>query len=128
MKDIITYIPDLTLFRVEAKAKALSKIHGFNFDDDGNIIYNVVKIPVHYNDDGIRSLCLVRLVTQKDINAFDMLLSCERIGECIAGEYVFDTGKQAIYEDVRGDLSYTYIDEDSTEITSTKPYMIGVVA
>ena len=126
MKDIITYIPNLDNFRYEAQVNSENNVHGFSFDDKGGVIYNITKIPVYYNPDGTRSICLVRLVTQQDMDVFHSLNSCERLGECIDGEYVFDDEKQIIYDDVRGELNYTYTDQNNVEKTGSKPYMIGV--
>ena len=100
MIDIITYIPDLTAFRLEANTNAQAKSHGFTFTDGGDISYNVAKIPVHYNPDGIRSLCLIRLMTKEDEAVFNGLASCEKIGECINKDYIFDAGGEDIYNEV----------------------------
>lgn len=117
MIDIITYIPDLLAFRAEANTNAANGVHGFAVDEDGVITYNIAKIPVHYN--GLKSLCLVRLMSKEDIDVFDALVSCERIGVCEDGAYVFDDGGEAIYNEV--------YDQTPTE-DYTPPQMIGVFA
>jgi len=125
MIDIITYIPDLAAFRLEANANAQSGTHGFAFDDDdGTINYNVAKIPVHYNPDGVRSLCLIRLMTEKDEDVFNALASCEKIGECINKEYIFDAGGEDIYNEV---YDQTPVELDDGTFY-TPPAMIGVFA
>ena len=80
MIDIITYIPDLSVFRLEAQTKASNKVHGFCFSESGELIYNVSKIPVHYSADGVRSICLIRLMTQKDIPFQKFKLDSESFG------------------------------------------------
>lgn len=114
MIDVITYIPDLSVFRTEAEDNAKNKVHGFSFSDEG-INYNVNKIPVYYNPDGVRSLCLVRLITEEDVKVFDSLSSCERIGVCENNAYSFDQGGEGIYND-------TY------DKSLDDPSMIGVFA
>ena len=121
MIDILTYIPDLTAFRLEAKQNADNNTLGFSIDEDGNISYNISKIPVHYNADELRSVCLIRLVTQDEIDVFDSLQSCERIGVCENNSYIFDDGGEAIYNDVY-DQTPVIIDEDTAY---TPPSMIG---
>ena len=126
--DIITYIPNLTAFREEALQKALNGDLGFSADDELNISYNAVKIPVHYAGD--ESLCLLRLTTREELAAFDSIASCVKIGkaEKVNGElrYVFDSdADQATYERVRGPLEYNYKDENGETMTAYKPYMIG---
>ena len=123
MIDIITYIHDLNLFRKEAIECARNDTKGFSFDDGGSITYNICKIPVHYNGDGIRSLCLVRLLTQDEIGFFDSLKTCERIGVCENKTYIFDDGGKAIYDDV-----YDQTPINTQDGTYTPPEMIGVFA
>lgn len=106
--DIITYIPDLVEFRKEATENAHKNIKGFTVDHEGRLTYSINKTPVFYGVSGNRSICLVSLLTDEDINIFNNLSTCERLGECIDGEYVFDDGKQSTYEEVKGDLSHTY--------------------
>ena len=121
MIDIITYIPDLAAFRVECQAKAEAGNKFFTINDEV-LTYNVAQIPVAYN--GNTSVCLVRLVTGEEIEEFDSLASCERIGICEDNAYIFDAGGEDIYNTVY-DQSPIVIDE---ETTYTPPQMIGVFA
>ena len=124
MIDIICYIPDLIAFRLEAKANADNGIKGFSFDDDGSLSYSVSKIPVSYNADGVRSVCLIRLIDAQEVNIFESLTSCERIGVCENGAYSFDEGGKDIYNDV---YDQTPVELDDGTFY-TPPPMIGVFA
>ncbi len=121
MIDIITYIADLNAFRAEAEDAAQNGVLGFNFDESGNVNYNICKIPVYYNTDGIRSICLVRLLTQDEIDVFGSLTTCERIGICENKSYIFDEGGKAIYDSV-----YDQSPINTSGGTYTPPEMIGV--
>ena len=123
MVDIVTYIPDLSLFREEVETKARNGEHGFIFDLDGDLHYNIAKIPVHYNKDGIRSLCVIRLSSQQDIDTFNSISSCEKIGEYKQGAYLFDTGGDEIYNSVYERSTITTAEGDYTA-----PEMIGVIS
>jgi len=121
MIDIITYIPDLLAFKVEAQANAESNILGFSIDDNGEVNYNIAKIPVFYNE--LQSICLIRLSDNKkewdsasELDVFNSMETCQRIGACENGEYIFDEGGKTIYEAVY----------DTT--AENAAYMIGVFA
>ncbi len=75
--DVIVYIPNLIKFRDEVKQKAFSGAQGFDFDEAGNVIYNVSKIPVVYN--GLKSVCVIRLFTDTEIDTFNSLTTCEKL-------------------------------------------------
>ena len=124
VKDIICYIPDLLAFRDEASKKAKKKVAGFSLDESGNLQYNVSKIPVHYS--GLESICLLRLAPE-ELRVFNRLETCQQIGTCENGEYVFSVGGKAIYERVY-DTSTRKIEIDGKEIDYTPPYMIGLFA
>lgn len=123
--DVITHVTDLLAFREEAKllagktdelGRVLVPQLKYNADTD-ELTYGVTKIPVLYS--GVESLTLIRIDSDAQLQYFDYMI---RLGECIGGEYVFDsTEKQAEYERVRGDLNYTVDGEKFT-----KPYQIGV--
>jgi len=119
--DILTYIKDLNLFREECKLKAESGSKFFSIDG-GIISYNVSKIPVFYN--GLESACLVRVVTDSEIDEFNSLTSIENIGEYVSGEYVFAVGGEDKYNAVY-DQSEVTLDDGSIY---KPPSMIGVFA
>ena len=122
--DIITYIPDLDAFRLEAATNASNGVKGFSFNDDGAMSYDIAKIPVYYNSDGVRSICLIRLVTDLELKTFNSLVSCEKIGVCENKIYTFDDGGEDIYNDV-----YDQAPVDLGEgVMYTPPQMIGVFA
>jgi hypothetical protein len=123
MMDIITHIPNLDLFRAECKPLAGSGNKFFSYEDE-KLTYNVSQIPVVYSSDYIRSVCLVRLVTEDEIEAFNALTTIERIGVCENNQYIFDDGGEDIYNSVY-DQTPVIIDEDTTY---TPPPMIGVFA
>lgn len=125
--DIITHIPDLIAFRREAMENAKNGALGFHIDKSDGVVYDVCKIPVHYN--GTESLCLVRLVSQAEAEVFNNMSSCVRLGTCINKSYVFDSeSEQLTYERVRGELKVEYKDENGETQHYFKPYMIGVIA
>lgn len=124
MIDIITYIPDLLAFRAECKAKADDGNKFFTFNDDV-LTYNVAQIPVVYSGD--KSVCLVRLVTDEEVEEFDSLNSCQRIGICEDNTYIFDDGGEVIYNEVYDQAPVTTV-IDGEEFTCTPPPMIGVFA
>lgn len=121
--DIITYIPNLDLFRVECQALAESGNKFFSYDGEA-ITYNVSQIPVRYSDDGTQSVCLVRLVTAEEQEVFDALTTANRIGVCENKAYIFDDGGEIIYNSVY-DQTPIVIDEDTTY---TPPSIMGVFA
>lgn len=124
MIDIITYIPNLTLFRVEANEKADQGNPFFSFTEDGTVLYNVSKIPVVYKD--LESVCLIRLIKDEEIEEFSSLTSCSRIGICTDGEYVFDSeAGKIIYESVY-DTKERMIEIDGEQISYKPPYNIGM--
>ena len=121
--DIITYIPNLTLFRSECQALAESGNKFFSYDGE-TITYNVSQIPVIYSSDSTQSVCLVRLVTEDEQKTFNALTTVDRVGVCEDKVYIFDDGGEAIYNSVY-DQTPVIIDEDTTY---TPPPMIGVFA
>lgn len=105
--DVITHVSDLTAFRAEALALADVDSSPFFTDDEGGLLYDCLKTPVHYL--GNESLSLIRAV---DDSQLDGLVNIHRIGLCINNEYVFDSdADKATYDRVRGGVL---------------PYMIGV--
>ncbi|MCP4987565.1 MAG: hypothetical protein GY928_16360 [Colwellia sp.] len=120
MIDIITYIPDLTAFRVEATDNANNKILGFSFDEVGSLRYDLTKIPTRYSSDLTSSICLVRLASQDELDVFNNLDTCARIGICEDGEYIFDAGGEVIYDSIHDQTPI--ITDDGTY---TPPKMIG---
>lgn len=132
MIDLITHVPDIYAMNEEGLAIAQDENHPlhslFTVDDNGELTFNVSKIPVHYTEQG-ETLCLVRGM---EVSAFDNCESIVVLGECIGDtlsekEYVFPNEEaKSTYERVRGSLEYTYVDEDGTEVIGYHPYMIGV--
>lgn len=128
--DAITYISNLYDFRIESEtifitkgtenehsaAKYLSK------DEEGNMLFNATKIPVHYK--GNQSLCLVRV---EELDLSDVV-NMEVIGECINNEYVFVDGGQAKYESAYDTTTRMIDDGEGGSIEYTPPYKIGVFA
>lgn len=126
--DIITYIPNLDLFRAECQALAEAGNKFFSYDGE-TLTYNISQIPVVYMPDYTQSLCLVRLLKEDEQETFDALTTIDRLGVCDNKEYIFNSDDdKATYEDARGALEYTYTYEDGNEQTAYKPYMIGVFA
>ena len=123
--DVITYVDDLILFREEAKALAQTgDINDLSYDAETDaLIYGVDKTPVHYN--GNRSVTLIRVDSDEDLQHFNHMT---RLGECVNGEYVFDSEQsEAIYDQVYDSSPYT-INIDGELVTVTPPKMIGVFA
>ncbi len=122
--DIITYIQDLSAFRVEALSKAESNTPGFSIDTDGNVNYNVTKIPVHYS--GNESICIVRLINQEEKDSFNDMNSCKRLGVVEDLTAIFDNDEcKDTYERVRGDRIVTVKSPDGSDIQIELPYLIG---
>ena len=125
--DILTHISNLDLFRAECKSKAGEDNKYFSTDEDGNILYNVAKIPVVYSADLTQSVCLIRLVTDEEKDEFDTLTSCERIGICENSEYIFDDGGEDIYNAIYDQTPVT-VNADGDTSTYTPPALIGLFA
>ena len=123
---MITHIPNLDLFRAECLSKAENN-NKFFYTDGESIHYNVSKIPVVYNEDRTQSVCLVRLTSKEEIDEFNSLSSCDRIGVCENKEYIFDDDGEDIYNSVYDQSPKTYT-EDGTDYTYTPPKLIGVFA
>ena len=131
MKDLITYIPDLAAFRLEAievfKTKGTSNEHPaakFLSKVDDALRFNTQGFPVYYN--GNQSLCLVRTNYPDDLDG--TVESLEVIGECIGDEYIFSRGGKTKYESVRDMTPITIDNGDGTTYDQTPSYMIGVYA
>lgn len=122
--DIITYIPNLDLFRAECQTLAESGNKFFSYDGE-KLTYNVSQIPVVYSSDYTQSACLVRLVTEDEQETFNTLTSIERLGVCENNQYIFDSQAQEDTYNSVYDQTPVIIDE---ETTYTPPPMIGVFA
>lgn len=122
MIDIITHIPDLDAFRLEATGNAINGVLGFAIID-GLLSYNITKIPVYYGENN-DSLCLVRLISDEELLVFSAMSSCSRIGTCEDNAYIFDDGGKVIYDSVYDQTPVEL--EDGTFYTP--PLMIGVFA
>lgn len=128
MKDLITYISDLTAFRLEAKAVLDDNshpAHKFVTKHQESLIFNKgVHIPVYYN--GNESLSLCRTDNPDGIDG--TLTNLQIIGECVDGEYRFRSGGKTKYESVY-DISTKQIDDgEGGTVDYTPPYMIGKFA
>lgn len=134
MADLITYVPDLQAMRDEGLSLSIAtvEVEGeqiphpasklFSVDENGDLTFNVTKIPVVYTNDYSQSLCLVRGLSRAD---FEMTNTIHVIGECINNEYVFDSeDNRLVYESVYDTTERTT--EDG--YTYTPPYKIGVFA
>ena len=121
--DVITYVDNLLAFREEAKALAIEGIVpdlSYNEETD-SLVYGVDKTPVHYN--GNESITLIRIDSDRDLDHFSHM---SRLGECINGQYVFDSANtQETYERVYSTDPYT-VEMDEESLTVVPPYMIGV--
>ena len=126
---MITHIPKLDLFRAECKALAEEENEFFSYNaETEEISYKVARIPVVYTDDLGSSVCLVRLITDDEIETFNALTTCDRIGTCEGNVYVFDSeAAEALYDSVY-DQTPVNIEVDGETITYTPPAMIGVFA
>ena len=121
--DIITYIPNLDLFRAECQALAEGGNKFFSYDGEA-LTYSVSQIPVVYSSDFGSSVCLIRLVTDDEQDTFDALTTVERIGICDNNVYIFDDGGEAIYDSI---YDQTPVDMGDGYFY-TPPPMIGVFA
>jgi hypothetical protein len=128
MIDLITYIPNVEEFRAEAQANAENNVLGFSIDDEGNLSYDVGKIPVFYHVDGKRTLSLIRLLNQDEVDVFDSLDTCQKIGVCENGEYIFDVGGQEIYDSVYDRTAVEITDTDGNVRQYTPPTILGIFA
>ncbi len=132
MKDIITYIPDLTAFRIEAvevyKTKGTTSEHPaakfLSLSKDGILVFIASQTPVKYNEN--KSLCLVR--TNSHDNLDGTLENFEIIGECINGEYEFRPYGKAKYESAYNTKPIMIDNGEGGEIEYTPPYMFGSFA
>lgn len=127
MKDLITYIADLTAFRAEISEIVKDASHPANellLFHDGVFTFNEgLHTPVYYN--GNKSLCLCR-TDKKDI-IDNHVVNMDVIGECINGEFSFYGGGKEIYESVY-DTSTREININEELVGYTPPYKFGVMA
>lgn len=122
--DRITHIPNLDLFRVECQALAESGNKFFSYDGE-KLTYNISQIPVVYSSDLGSSVCLVRLSTEDEQEAFDSLETIEVLGVCENNEYIFNSDDdKATYDSV---YDQTPVDMGDGHFY-TPPPMIGVFA
>ena len=132
MKDIITYIPNLKEFHIEAmevyKSKGTANEHPavkfLSLSEDGALLFNASQTPVMYNVN--KSLCLVRTNNYDDLDG--TLENFEIIGECIDGEYEFRPYGKAKYEAAYNTNPIIIDDGEGGEIEYTPPYMLGSFA
>ena len=120
--DLITYIPDLNVFRAEAVEVDCPL---FTKDSEGVINFLPTKIPVFYAGNN-ESLCLVRINSRHKLSGITGLII---LGECKSGQYIFDdqTSKN-IYERLHNTKPINRTDENGKTYTVTPAYMMGVFA
>lgn len=104
------------------EGNALAKY--FTFEDD-SVSFNISKVPIKYLRGG-SSICLVRGISRAVIESSE---SIKVLGECINGEYVFDTDEdRETYESIYDTTTRMIDDGEGGQIEYTPPYMIGVFA
>lgn len=126
--DLITHVPSLAAMLAEAIAiqadedSALAKY--FTIDEDGQgATFNVAKVPVTHSSNGA-TICLVRGVSRAVIESSNTI---NVLGECINGEYVFDSvNDKLIYESIYDTTSRMVDDGEGGQVEFTPPYKIGV--
>lgn len=127
MKDLITYIDDLTLFRSEIVEIVKDENNPANelliFHDGVFTFNNGLHIPVHYK--GNKSLCLCRTDKEDIINNY--VFNMQIIGECVDGDFVFYDGGKEIYESVY-DTSTKQIEINGEYVDYTPPYQFGIIS
>jgi len=126
--DLITHVSSLLAMAEEAIAiqndeeSALAKYFTV---DEGSVTFNVSKIPVTYSSGGA-TVCLVRGISRDVIESSK---SIDVLGECINGEYVFDSeDAKDIYESIYDTKPRMIDDGEGGEFEYTPPYKIGVFA
>jgi hypothetical protein len=127
MKDLITFIPNLTAMIAEAIAiqnddeSTLAKY--FTVDEDSGVSFNVAKIPVVRTTNN-QSVCRVRGMSRAVIESSSTI---KVIGEVFGDDdYVFDEGGQAIYESIYDTSTRMIDDGEGGQVEYTPPYKIGV--
>ena len=100
----------------------------FTVEEDGDkdsVTFNVSKIPVTYSNAGA-TVCLVRGISRGVIESSESIVV---LGECINGEYVFDSDDtKEIYESIYDTKPRMIDDGEGGEFEYTPPYKIGVFA
>ena len=111
MKDLVTYCPDLNALRKDL-------IDSAQVDEEGNPVLNVIKTPVQYSKDGLKSLSLVRCLTtegERDLqfNHLEILGTYDEVFK--------DLEKMAKYESVYSTKPYDVEDDQGNTQTVTPP-------
>lgn len=127
--DLITFVPSLSAMIAEAitiqgdEENALARY--FTVDEDKGVTFNAVKIPVTYSDSG-STVCLVRGISRITIESST---SIKVLGECVNGEYVFDSESDRLtYESIYDTKPRMIDDVENGTYEYTPPYKIGVFA
>lgn len=126
--DLITHVKNLENMKAEAieiqsdKNNLLAKY--FIVNEDG-VNFNVTKVPVTYSKDG-QTTSLIRGISREII---ELSSSMKVLGECIAGEYVFDSDEtRLVYESIYNTKTFIIKDQDGNSFEYTPPYKMGVFA
>jgi hypothetical protein len=127
--DLITFVPSITAMIAEAIAiqddekNALARY--FTVDEDEGVTFNAAKIPVTYSENG-STVCLVRGISRVTIESST---SIKVLGECVNGEYVFDSESDRLtYESIYDTKPRMIDDVENGTYEYTPPYKIGVFA
>ena len=116
MKDLITYCPDLNALRKDL-------IDSAQVDEGGNPVLNVIKTPVQYSTDKMKSLSLVRCLTTEGEGALQFN-HLEILGTY--DEVFKDPEKMAKYESVYSTKPYEVEDDQGNKQMITPPKKFGV--
>lgn len=100
--DIISCCENTEIWQLEALEHANQGIEGFSINDEGRAVYNDVipRTEVFYNTENpneTKSLCLVRLQNQEQLDQYLSFSNIRRLGQVSISEsgdpfYDFDTG------------------------------------
>ena len=119
MKDIVTYCPDLDALNAELLQLGL-------VDEDGNASLPLIRTPIQYSKDGVKSLALCRFVDEAKITDLAKITCLELLGTY--DEVFADPDKKAKYTSVYSLDPVVYTDEEGNEVTYTPPEKFGVFA
>lgn len=123
MKDYITYIADIEVFKTEVEEKGTLVADFATIDEESGTVVRVPKCKVYYSESGSVAISRMNL---PQITSCKLLNSIEIIGT--AKEIVIKSGKDV--EWVLGGkdkylticpLESTYVDEEGVEQTTTRP-------
>lgn len=126
--DLITHVTSITEMVEEAisiQSDEGSTLAKYFTVEGGSVSFNVAKVPVNYSSGG-SSVCLVRGISRAAIESSE---SIKVLGQCINGQYVFDSdADRETYESIYDTKPRMIDDGEGGTIECTPPYMIGVFA